>query len=60
MDHGYSFMNQFEFIEEYQNKALELNADNKIAVSFQGHELCRGRGGARCMTMPISRELLTN
>ena len=60
VDHGYSFMNQFEFIEEYQNKALELNADNKIAVSFQGHELCRGRGGARCMTMPISRELLTN
>jgi len=56
VDHGYSYMNQFEFIEEYGEKGLNLNQDNKIAVSFQGHELCRGRGGARCMTMPISRE----
>ncbi len=55
VDHGYSYMNQFEFIEEYEGKGLDLNQDNKIAVSFQGHELCRGRGGARCMTMPISR-----
>ena len=56
VDHGYSYMNQFEFIEEFGKKGLDLNQDNKIAVSFQGHELCRGRGGARCMTMPISRE----
>lgn len=56
VDHGYSYMTQFEFIEEYGEKGLDLNQDNKIAVSFQGHELCRGRGGARCMTMPISRE----
>ena len=56
VDHGYSYMTQFEFIEEYGEKGLDLNQDNKIAVSFQGHELCLGRGGARCMTMPISRE----
>ncbi|HAW78804.1 MAG TPA: hypothetical protein DCX27_03230 [Balneola sp.] len=56
VDHGYSYMTQFGFIEEYGEKGLDLNQDNKIAVSFQGHELCRGRGGARCMTMPISRE----
>lgn len=56
VDHGYTYMNQFEFIEEFGKKGLDLNQDNKIAVSFQGHELCRGRGGARCMTMPISRE----
>ena len=55
VDHGYAYMNQFEFVEEYESKPLELNAENKIAVSFQGNELCRGRGGARCMTMPISR-----
>jgi len=59
VDHGYYFMNQFEFIEEYENKKLELNPENKIAISFQGHELCRGRGGARCMTMPISRAAIT-
>jgi arginine deiminase len=58
VDHGYSFMNQFEFVEEYQNKELPVNDQTKIAVSFQGRELCRGRGGARCMTMPISREPL--
>jgi arginine deiminase len=58
VDHGYSFMTQFEFIEEYKNKPLEINPENKIAISFQGHELCRGRGGARCMTMPISRKSL--
>lgn len=58
IDHGYSYMNQFEFIEEYSNKDLEISDTNKIAISFQGHELCRGRGGARCMTMPISRAVL--
>lgn len=56
VDHGYSLMNQFEFVEEYRNKELEPNADLKIAVSFQGHELCRGRGGARCMTLPVLRK----
>lgn len=55
VDHGYTLMNQFEFVEEYTNKDLEPSADQKIAISFQGHELCRGRGGARCMTMPVSR-----
>lgn len=58
VDHGYSYMNQFEFIEEYGEKGLDPNQDHRIAVSFQGHELCRGRGGARCMTMPISRAVL--
>ncbi len=58
VDHGYSFMNQFEFVEEYANKPLPINKEIRIAVSFQGHELCRGRGGARCMTLPISRSPL--
>lgn len=58
VDHGYTFMNQFEFVEEYTEKDLPINNETKIAVSFQGRELCRGRGGARCMTMPISREPL--
>ena len=59
VDHGYSFMNQFEFVEEYAQTGLPMNDDLKIAVSFQGHELCRGRGGARCMTMPVSRAPLS-
>lgn len=52
--HGYELMNQYEFIEEFADQSVS-DAGHKIAVSFLGHELCRGRGGARCMTMPISR-----
>ena len=59
VDQGYTFMNQFEFVEEYAKTGLPQNFELKIAVSFQGHELCRGRGGARCMTMPISRAPLS-
>ena len=53
INHGYRYLTQFEFIEEYEDKTLEENI--KLAISFEGNELCRGRGGARCMTMPISR-----
>lgn len=51
---GYRHLGQHEFIEEYKDK--ELQAGEKIAISFEGHELCRGRGGARCMTLPFSRK----
>jgi arginine deiminase len=54
-EHGYQIMNQYEFIEEYDDKSFDPT-DKKIAISFLGHELCRGRGGARCMTMPIARK----
>lgn len=54
-EHGYEIINQYEFIEEYRNKSFDPDGQ-KIAISFLGHELCRGRGGARCMTMPILRE----
>lgn len=53
--HGYQLMNQYEFIEEFDAQHFDP-AGKKIAISFMGHELCRGRGGARCMTMPIARK----
>ena len=53
-EHGYRVMNQFDFIETYKDQEF-IPGDQKIAISFLGHELCRGRGGARCMTMPIAR-----
>jgi len=52
---GYQLMTQFEFIEAYENSPFDHKESGKIAISFQGHELCRGRGGARCMTLPILR-----
>ncbi|WP_069132204.1 arginine deiminase [Rhodohalobacter halophilus] len=53
--HGYKLMDQFDFIDEFSNKPFDYKKEGKIAISFQGHELCRGRGGARCMTMPVLR-----
>jgi len=54
-EHGYRIMDQFEFVEEYANKPFDHKESGKMAIGFQGHELCRGRGGARCMTLPILR-----
>lgn len=54
-EHGYKLMNQFDFVDEYSEKHFDHKESGKIAISFQGHELCRGRGGARCMTLPILR-----
>lgn len=56
-EHGYRLMNQFEFIEEFTQKSFDPAEQGKLAISFQGHELCRGRGGARCMTMPLRRSM---
>jgi len=56
--HGYKLMDQYDFIEEFSNKPFDYKNEGKIAISFQGHELCRGRGGARCMTMPVLRTSL--
>ncbi len=58
--HGYEIFDQFEFIEEYTNKAFKPRSGKKMAIKFQGHELCRGRGGARCMTLPLLRKLLNH
>jgi arginine deiminase len=56
-EQGYRIMNQFEFGDAYRDRRYIPGKDPKTAVHFHGHELCRGRGGARCMTMPISREV---
>lgn len=52
---GYTLMTQYEFIDKQRDSVFDPQTSGKIAISFQGHELCRGRGGARCMTLPILR-----
>lgn len=53
---GYEIMDQYDFVNNYKQTPFEADPDLKIAISFIGNELCRGRGGARCMTQPISRK----
>lgn len=52
---GYEVMNQYDFIRNHQQTSFKSDDNTRIAISFIGNELCRGRGGARCMTQPISR-----
>ena len=37
------------------NKKVNPNNISKCIIAFEGNELSRGGGGARCMTMPIQR-----
>ncbi len=53
---GYDIMDQYDFIANHQQTPFSADPDHKIAISFIGNELCRGRGGARCMTQPIARK----
>lgn len=49
---GYRIVDGLEFLtgETY------IAEDEKAVITFEGSELVRGGGGARCMTMPIRRE----
>lgn len=58
MEYGYRLMEQFEFIETFRDRKPDPERDGKIVVTFHAPELCRGRGGARCMTLPLLRQKL--
>jgi arginine deiminase len=52
-EHGYHIVDAEAFLEFYGDGPIPLN--QKVAIQLRGHELSRGRGGPRCMTMPIER-----
>jgi len=51
---GYRVVTAEGFLSYYQ--ASDYQPGEKIAIKLDGYELSRGRGGPRCMTMPVCRE----
>ena len=47
---NYKILSSAEFISEFNNLR-----DEKIFITLNSTELCRGRGGPRCLTLPIYR-----
>jgi arginine deiminase len=51
-DAGFAIRDARDFLEGRE----KVDNFERLAVSFDGIELARGGGGARCMTMPVERE----
>ncbi|MEM1043566.1 MAG: arginine deiminase family protein [Bacteroidota bacterium] len=52
-DHGYHVVEAQDFLNYHSGNPI--GSGGKVAIQLRGHELSRGRGGPRCMTMPILR-----
>jgi arginine deiminase len=50
---GFHVVDAESFLDYHGDSAA--GSDARIAVRLSGNELSRGRGGPRCMTMPLSR-----
>ena len=52
-EQGYRVVTAEGFLSFYESSSFEPG--EKMAIKLDGYELSRGRGGPRCMTMPICR-----
>lgn len=53
-EHGYRVVAADSFLEFYSESDF-AHGTEKVAIKLAGTELSRGRGGPRCMTLPIAR-----
>ncbi len=49
---GYRIVSGLDFL----TGEAEIEEDEKAVITFDGGELVRGGGGARCMSLPVRRE----
>ena len=54
-DRGYRVVTAESFLSYYEQSDY-TPGDEKLAIQLAGTELSRGRGGPRCMTLPIARQ----
>ena len=53
-EQGYRVVSAESFLSYFESGTFEPGSE-KIAIQLAGTELSRGRGGPRCMTLPIAR-----